>query len=292
MPACRRSRTCSMALARFCSCATSGRTCRCSTTPAAATPTTGSTSSWPSSTGPRTSSSRRTTSTPSSIASARRSRQRFGSYRAALERVQAQGNLAPLREVRGAYADFRRGERAEEAGDDNASRRPHERREGRPTGRPGARSRATARAPREASSTRPTCHASTPLAETYVADGAALEVLRLSELAPRLPRIPGGARNARRARLRRADQPRHAPVQAEAQRPAPLPAPVPLHPGRRVPGRQHRPDRAHRAARAHAGPTGQRHGRRRRRPVDLPLPRRQLRGLRRVRPALLRTARP
>ncbi len=81
-------------------------------------------------------------------------------------------------------------------------------------------------------------------------------------------------------------------LQDAPQRPAPLAAPVPLHPRRRVPGRQHRPDRAHRAARPDAGPARQRHGRGRRRPVDLPLPRRQLRRLRRVRPALLAAARP
>ena len=63
--------------------------------------------------------------------------------------------------------------------------------------------------------------------------------------------------------------------------------PVPLHPGRRVPGRQRRPDRADRAARPDARPTRQRHGRRRRRPVDLSLPGRQLRRLRRVRATLL-----
>ena len=83
-----------------------------------------------------------------------------------------------------------------------------------------------------------------------------------------------------------------AALQASPECPPPLPAPVPLHPRRRVPGREHRPDRAHRAARPDAGPAGQRHGRRRRRPVDLPLPRRELRRLRRVRPPLLAARRP
>jgi DNA helicase-2/ATP-dependent DNA helicase PcrA len=68
---------------------------------------------------------------------------RFGDYDQALQRVAAQGNLAPLRAVRGSYADFRRAERAAEAGEDVAGpdlaawRR-------RPSARPGGRSRVTA----------------------------------------------------------------------------------------------------------------------------------------------------
>ena len=81
-------------------------------------------------------------------------------------------------------------------------------------------------------------------------------------------------------------------LQGAPERAAPLPAPVPLHPRRRVPGREHRPDRAHRAARAHAGPARQRHGRRRRRPVDLPLPGRQLRRLQPSSIAASRSRRP
>ena len=108
---------------------------------------------------------------------------------------------------------------------------------------------------------------------------------------PRLPRLRGRARQARRPRLRRADRPRRPAVPDQAQRPAPLAAPVPVHPRRRVPGRERRPDRAHRAPRPHAGPARQRDGRGRRRPVDLPLPRRQLRRLRRVRRAVLEAAR-
>ena len=115
--------------------------------------------------------------------------------------------------------------------------------------------------------------------------------LRLTEMAADLPRLRGRARAPRRPRLRRADRRRHDAVQDAPERPAPLAAPVPLHPGRRVPGRQRRPDRADRAARPDAGPARQRHGRRRRRPVDLPVPGRQLRRVRRVRCAVRAAAR-
>ena len=159
------------------------------------------------------------------------------------------------------------------------SRRP-------PTARPAARSPATASAhPRSwfAADDQPRID---ELADTYVADGAALEVLRLTELAPVYRAYE--AELARRGALDFGEQ--IAAVtqlfKTRPERPAPLAAPVPLPPRRRVPGRQRRPDRAHRAARPDAGPARQRHGRRRRRPVDLPLPGRQLRRLRRVRRAL------
>jgi hypothetical protein len=102
---------------------------------------------------------------------------RYGSYERALERVQAQGNLAAVREVRKAYADFRRGERAEEAGDANANPDLTEvektaDREARRTISGDAR--ATSRSG-FASSELPRIDA---LADTYVTDGAALEVLR------------------------------------------------------------------------------------------------------------------
>ncbi len=101
---------------------------------------------------------------------------------------------------------------------------------------------------------------------------------------PRLPGLPGRAGAARSARLRGADRRGHRSLPGPAQRPAALPAPVSLPAGRRVPGRERRPDRARGDARADARPARQRDGRGRRRPVDLPLPGRQLRRLRRVRP--------
>ena len=152
-----------------------------------------------------------------------------------------------------------------------------------PTARPAAPSPATATPTAATSSPRTTTTASTPSPTTYDRDGAALEILRLTELARVYRAYEEELAAPRRPRLRGADRPRHAAVQDAPQRPAPLAAPVPLHPGGRVPGRQRRPDRAHRAPRPHAGPPRQRHGRGRRRPVHLPLPRRQLRRLRRVR---------
>ena len=94
--------------------------------------------------------------------------------------------------------------------DATASKRP-------PTARPAARSPATAtrRHPRLSTPTdQPRIDA---LAASYVVDGAALEVLRLTELARRLPRVRGGARAPRRARLRRADRRRDQAVQDAAR---------------------------------------------------------------------------
>ena len=107
---------------------------------------------------------------------------RYGSYDRALERVEAQGNLAPLKEVRGAYADLRRSERAQDAGDASANANDDEvtriaEREARRTihGTGAARGR---------NQFDPADHPRIDqLADTYVTDGAALEVLRLSELA-------------------------------------------------------------------------------------------------------------
>ena len=169
---------------------------------------------------------------------------------------------------------------------DARSRRP-------PTARPAARSPATATPARashfDAAISAPDRRRSPT---TYVVDGAALEVMRLSELGAVYRAYQ--AELARRGALDFGEQ--IAAVaqlfKTPAQRPPPLAAPVPLPARRRVPGRQRRPDRAHRAARPDARPARQRHGRRRRRPVDLPLPRRQLRGLRRVRSPLLAAAGP
>jgi DNA helicase-2/ATP-dependent DNA helicase PcrA len=107
---------------------------------------------------------------------------RHGSYERALERLQAQGNLAPVREVRKAYADFRQVERAEEAGDENANAdltrvEKAADREARRTISGDGRAQTRGQfAPADL----PRIHA---LADSYVIDGAALEVLRLSELA-------------------------------------------------------------------------------------------------------------
>jgi len=46
--------------------------------------------------------------------------QRYGRYETALDRIDAQGNLNAQKSVRGAYADFRRRERADEAGEEDA----------------------------------------------------------------------------------------------------------------------------------------------------------------------------
>ncbi len=96
-------------------------------------------------------------------------------------RLEVQGNLKPLRDVRGAYASVRTNERAEDRGeepayDPEASARP-------PTAKPAARSPATGRADVRSwipAADQPRIDA---LADTYVVDGAALEVLRLTELA-------------------------------------------------------------------------------------------------------------
>ena len=125
----------------------------------------------------------RTTSTPSSPTSGASSRSATAAAEAAVERLETQGNLAPLRDVRGAYAGVR-AERARRGARRGARLRPGRRREGgRPRGPPDDRRRpATPHARSQFAAERP-CRASTPSPTTYVADGAALEVLRLTELA-------------------------------------------------------------------------------------------------------------
>ena len=182
-------------------------------------------------------------------------------------------------------------ERARRGARRDAGLRPRPRPTRPPTARPAGRSPATGRGRMARAGSPPrTTPQIDALAATYVVDGAALEVVRLTRAGPRLPRLRGRAR--RRGALDFGEQiaARHHAVQDPPEHPAPLAAPVPLHPGRRVPGRQRRPDRADRAARPDAGPARQRHGRRRRRPVDLSLPGRQLRRLRRVRRAVLAAA--
>ena len=86
-----------------------------------------------------------------------------------------------------------------------------------------------------------------------------------------LRRVPGpdGPRGLRR--LRRPDLPRAPPLPRAAVRARQLSEAVPLRPGRRVPGHEPRAVRAGEAAR---GPAPERDRRGRRRPGDLPVPRR------------------
>ncbi len=217
--------------------------------------------------------------------------ERYGPYDEAERRLEQQGNLAPLRAVRKDYAKIRQHERAEAAGQE-------------PTAYDASAADKTA--DREARRTVSGMGRALFRGQFDPADHAQIDELRgdvrrrrrrarghaPDRARDRLPRLPGRARAPRRARLRRADRGGHPAVQGPPERPASLAAPVPLHPGRRVPGRQRRPDRAHRDARPDARPPRQRDGRRRRRPVDLPLPRRQLRRLHRVRHALLAPADP
>ncbi len=124
----------------------------------------------------------RTTSTPSSPRSARSSRTRYGSYEPARDGSRRRATCAPLRDVRGAYARLRaqraRRGRGEELDYDADAAEKAADREARRTiagdGKAQHRNQFTADAARRRS---------TPLADTYVADGAALEVLRLTELA-------------------------------------------------------------------------------------------------------------
>ena len=258
-----------------------------STTLAAATPTTGSTSSSHSSTARRTSSSRQTNSTPSST----REREAFESAtaatRRALERLEAQGNLGRCarcakRVRRLPTQRARRGGRRRVA-----DVRPRGRRQdGRPRSPTDDRA-ATAGRVIASEFHRPTSPRIDALADTYVATAPPSRSSACRELA--LVYRAYQDELARRGALDFGEQIAavDAALQAPPERPPPLPAPVPLRPRRRVPGREHRADRADRAARSDARPARQRHGRRRRRPVDLPLPRRELRRVRRVRPPLL-----
>ena len=124
---------------------TSGPTCRSSIT---RDRTGGSASSSSSSTGPRTSWSRPTTSMPSSPRSGASSRRATAASTPPSTGSSAQGNLKPLREVRGAYAGVRANERAEARGEDaptttpDALTRPPTARPAGPSPAPGGASRA------------------------------------------------------------------------------------------------------------------------------------------------------
>jgi superfamily I DNA/RNA helicase/RecB family exonuclease len=116
------------------------------------------------------------------VAERRAFEDRYGGYQASLVRLEAGGNLTPMREVRKAYARLRRDERARAAGDTDVA--PDE-------------SAVLKAANKEARRTVSGIGSAKPrgwfdragqerideLAATYVVDGAALEILRLSELA-------------------------------------------------------------------------------------------------------------
>ncbi len=111
--------------------------------------------------------------------------ERYGSFEAAAVRLAAQGNLDPLRKVRGAYAGVRANERANERGEDRGETREYrvgevERTADREARRTIAGTGHADGRGQFAATDHPRIDA---LADTYVMDGAALEVLRLTELA-------------------------------------------------------------------------------------------------------------
>ena len=214
----------------------------------------------------------------------------YGSFDAAEERLEQTGHLEPVRLVRSDYAKVRASSRADAAGLQARAVRPdqHERtaeREARRnvigTGGLVGRNRLDEEQLARIDE----------LADTYVRDGAALEVLRLAEIG-RVFRayeetiaerglLDFGEQIALVARLfktrpnvlrRWQRQYRH--ILVDEFQDANV-AQIELD---RAPG-------------PHAGPARQRHGRGGRRPVHLPLPGRQLRRLRGVRHALLTPAR-
>ncbi len=111
--------------------------------------------------------------------------ERYGSFEAASVRLAAQGNLDPLRKVRGAYAGIRANERANERAEDRGETREYrvgevERTADREARRTIAGTGHADGRGQFAATDHPRIDA---LADTYVMDGAALEVLRLTELA-------------------------------------------------------------------------------------------------------------
>ena len=107
--------------------------------------------------------------------------ERYGSFEAASVRLAAQGNLDPLRKVRGAYAGVRANERAEDRGETREYRAGEvERTADREARRTIAGTGHADGRGQFAATDHPRIDA---LADTYVMDGAALEVMRLTELA-------------------------------------------------------------------------------------------------------------
>jgi superfamily I DNA/RNA helicase len=106
---------------------------------------------------------------------------RFGGYDAAVDRVALQGNLAPFRDVRRAYAGVRAHERAEARGEERTYRSDEaDRAADREARRTIAGDGYAHRLGHFAAHDHPRIDT---LADTYVKDGAALEVLRLTEMA-------------------------------------------------------------------------------------------------------------
>ncbi len=107
--------------------------------------------------------------------------ERYGSFEAAAVRLAAQGNLDPLRKVRGSYAGSRASERAEDRGETREYRADEvERTADREARRTIAGTGHADGRGQFAATDHPRIDA---LAGTYVVDGAALEVMRLTELA-------------------------------------------------------------------------------------------------------------
>ncbi|MGK2849816.1 MAG: ATP-dependent helicase [Candidatus Limnocylindrales bacterium] len=106
--------------------------------------------------------------------------ERYGAFDAAADRLGTQGNLNPIKPVRGAYASLRANERAEARGEQrtykpNMVETAADREARRTLAGDGSAKRRNQFAPEE--------HAAIDaLADTYVKDAAALEVLRLTEL--------------------------------------------------------------------------------------------------------------
>ena len=106
---------------------------------------------------------------------------RYGSFEEAGLRLETQGNLEPLRKVRGAYASLRANERAEDAGE---LREYDARMFVKATDREARRTVAGDGHAHGRNQFAPDDHARIDhLADDYVRDGAALEVLRLTEIA-------------------------------------------------------------------------------------------------------------
>ncbi|MBA2557953.1 MAG: UvrD-helicase domain-containing protein, partial [Chloroflexi bacterium] len=107
--------------------------------------------------------------------------ERYGSYDEAAIRLERQGNLKPLRDVRGTYARLRANERAQERGEPtnhkpDALEKVANREARRTLAGTGYAQGLNAFPPED----HPRIEA---LTATYVADGAALEIMRLTELA-------------------------------------------------------------------------------------------------------------
>ncbi len=216
---------------------------------------------------------------------------RYGSYAATEARLLAAGSLDPLRKVQKAYGATRRAERAEDLGLPARSSRPDDpvkaaEREARRTFAGDGSARALQDFPDDV---RPRI---LDLAQAYERDGAALEVLRLTEMgrvyrAYQAELVTRGALDfgeqialvahlfKTRPNVLRRWQRQYRYLLIDEFQDANIAQIELIELLGRTPG-----------------PAGQRHGRGRRRPVDLPVPRRQLRGLRGVRGPLLAPARP